>query len=153
MESCSSTHFQSKCCRNLCESEFVRKIKQAPKQKLKKKKSDFGGQNDGIWPNNDERPVNSCSLTHLQSKSYTNLHEYEFQHKKIQAPKGKFSKKCHFGGRNDRIWRKTMNLLQSPTCRPISNRKAAQICLNMNSGAKKKQASKQKFSKKCHFGG
>ena len=49
--------------------------------------------------------------------------------------------------------RKTMNILWSLARWPISNQKAAQICTNLNSGTKKKRASKWKFSKNCHLGG
>ena len=133
-ESCSLTHFKSKSCINLCESNFEwREIKRAIKQKFLKKmsfqrpkwwnlaekrwasygvllidpfpieklhkllriwilaqnktstetkkfrkKCHFRGQNDGIWPKNDE-PTESCSLTHFQLKSCTNLCESEFR--------------------------------------------------------------------------
>ena len=67
----------------------------------------FGGRNDGIWPKNDEPLTESYLLTHFQSKICTNLCELEFwRKKKSRAPKQKFSKKCHFDGRNDKIWRK-----------------------------------------------
>ena len=130
MEACSLTHFPSKSCINLCESNFWHEIKRATKQKFSKKKCHFWGRNDGIWPTNEEPPTESCSLTHLQSKSCTNLCEFEFWRKIKWVPKLKFFKKCHFGGQNDGIW------LKSPTCWTISNKKAAKIYTNLNSNAK-----------------
>ena len=72
--------------------------------------------------------------------------------KKKRAPNKKFSKKCHFGGWNDGNWKKNGNLLWSPTRWPISNWKAAQICINLNFGTKKR-APKRKFSKRMPFFG
>ena len=118
------------------------------------KKCHFEGRNDGIWPKNDDPPMKSFSLTHFQSKSCTNLHEYEFWGKKEKERQNEnLVKKCHFRGQNDGIWRKMMNLLWGSDRWPIFNRKGIQICVNLNSGAKKKWIPKQKFSKKCHFGG
>ena len=48
---------------------------------------------------NDEHPMESCPLTHFQSKSCTNFCEYEFRLKLKQGLKQKFLNKCHFGGR------------------------------------------------------
>ena len=58
-----------------------------------------------------------------------------------------FEKNAIFGGQNDGIGQKMMNLLQSPTRWPISNRKALQICANLNSGAKKKEHPMKNFRK------
>ena len=63
MESYSSTHFQSKSSTNLHESEFLQK-KKAPKQKFSKK-CHVRVENDGIWPKNDQPPMESCSLTYF----------------------------------------------------------------------------------------
>ena len=65
---------------NLCKSEFRHKIKRAPKRKFFKK-CHFGVRNYGIWLKNDKPLMESYSLTHFQSKSYTNLCESEFQSK------------------------------------------------------------------------
>ena len=76
-EFCSLTYLQLKNCINLCESKFWHKIKQAAKRKFWKT-CHFEGQNYGILPKNDEPLTESCSLTYFQSKSCTNLCEYEF---------------------------------------------------------------------------
>ena len=139
------THFQSKSCTNLSESEFGQKNEHWNKNFLKipcrrpkrrkfakkmmilrrspsrwpisnqkvwlislklnsgdKKKTTtetiifikihFGGRNDGIWPKNDEPLTESYLLTHFQLKSFTNLSNTEFWHKKKQAPKRKVLK-------------------------------------------------------------
>ena len=59
-----------------------------------------------------------------------------------------FKKNAIFGGQNDGIGQKMMNLFQSPTRWPISNRKALQICANLNSGAKKKKKKKKEHRMK-----
>ena len=69
----------------------VAQIKQAPKWKFKKK-CHFRGQNDGIWPKNDDPPVESYSLTHCQSKGCTNLWESEFRCKKMSTKMKIFEK-------------------------------------------------------------
>ena len=107
------------------------------------KKCHFGVRNDEIWPKNDEPPMKSCSLTHCNRKA-TQIK---------RTPLRKFSKRCLFRGWNDGICWQTMNLFWSPARWPISNWKAAQICANLNSDAKKKRPPKWKFSKKCHFRG
>ena len=93
------------------------------------KKCHFGVRNDEIWPKNDEPPMKSCSLTHCNRKA-TQIK---------RTPLRKVSKRCLFGGRNDGIWWQTLNLFWSPARWPISNWKAAQICANVNSDAKKKK--------------
>ena len=104
-KSCSFTYFQSKSCINFCESEFWLKIKWAPNRKFLKK-CYFGGRNHRIYLKNDESFTESCSLTHFQLKSCTNLFEFEFQRKTKWTARQKFSKKSHLIGRNNRIWLK-----------------------------------------------
>ena len=95
--------FPIESCTNLPQTEFwhTKKIR-TPKQKFSKK-CHFGGRNDGIWPKNDEPLSESYLFTHFQSKSWTNLSETEFWHKKKTSIDTKIFKKCNFGDRNDRI--------------------------------------------------
>ena len=99
-KSCSVTHLQPKSSINLCKSKFRRKIKWALKQNYFKK-CHFGGRNYGIWLKNDKPLMESYSLTHFQSKSYTNLRESKLRRKIKRAPKQKFSKNGHFGGQKE----------------------------------------------------
>ena len=81
-------------CMNL---NFSAKKKWVPKRKLSKK-CHVIGRNDRIWPKNDEPPMESCLLTHFQTKNCTNLCKSEFWCKMKQASKQKFSKKMQFQG-------------------------------------------------------
>ena len=54
--------------------------KKTPKWKFLKK-CHFEARNDGIGPKNKLPPMQPCSLTHFESKSYTNLHKSKFWHK------------------------------------------------------------------------
>ena len=114
--------------------------------KIKKKKFHFGGRNNIIWLNNEEPPTKSCSFNHLQLKSYINLCKSEFWHKIKRARKQKFLKKFNFGGQTCGTWPKNDELWRRLARWPFSNRKATQICVNLNSSAKKKHRNK-KFSK------
>ena len=94
LESISLTHFQSKGCTNLCESIPVQN-KTSVETKIFEKYH-FGGRTNRIWLKNDGPPRESSSLTHLYSKSCTNLYKSEFWHKVKWAPKQKFLKKILF---------------------------------------------------------
>ena len=56
-----------------------------------------------ISPKNDEHPMESCSLTHFELKSFINLRDSKLQHKKKKSTETKIFIKCHLGGRNDGI--------------------------------------------------
>ena len=115
------------------------------------KTSCFAGRNDGIWPKNDEPLTGSYLLTHFKSKSWTNLSETEFWHKKKRAPKRKFLKNAITETATIEFGRKMMILQGSPSHWPISNRKVALICLKLNSGAKKKKSTETKIFQKMQF--
>ena len=93
------THFQSKSCTNLSETEFWRTKKTSTETKIFKKYN-FRDRNDRIWLKNDDSPGESFPLTYFQSKSCTNLPQTEFWRKKQNDYRNKnFEKKCYFGGR------------------------------------------------------
>ena len=71
------THFQSKSCTTLSESEFWSKKKTSTEIKIFKKYH-FVGRNDASWPKNDDSTTESFPSTDFQSKSCTNLPETEF---------------------------------------------------------------------------
>ena len=81
-----------------------------------KKKCHFRGQNDGIWPKNDDPPLESYSLTDCQSKGYTNLWESEFRCKKKSTKMKIFEKK--FWPKNDKPFMESYSLthFQSKNC-------------------------------------
>ena len=81
-EFCLLTNFQSKSYTNLREFVFWRKKRNEHRDGNFWTKCNFGGQNVGIWPKNDESPMESCSLTHFQTKGCTNLCESKFWGKK-----------------------------------------------------------------------
>ena len=75
------THFQSKSCTNLCETEFWHKKKTSTETKILKK-CNFGDQNDRIWLKNNDSAQESFPLTYFQSKISTNLPQTKFWHQK-----------------------------------------------------------------------
>ena len=136
MKSCSVNHLQSKISINVCKSKFWRKIKRAPKQNYFKK-CHFGGRNYGIWLKNDKPLMESYSLTHFQSKSYTNLCESEFQSKTKPNTKNFFFLKDSISeAEMMEFGRKKINLVWSLAHWPIYNQKATKIFVNLNSSAK-----------------
>ena len=86
------THFQSKSCTNLSETEFWHTIKMSTETKMFKK-CHFGDQNVRISQKNDDSPGESFPLTYFQSKICTNLPQTEFYHKKKTTTETKILKK------------------------------------------------------------
>ena len=115
------------------------------------KKCHFGDPNDRISLKNDDFPVESFQLTYFQSKICTNLPQIEFCWKKKRAPRRKFWKKCHFGGRNDGIWPKNdiplakSHLLTHFKSKSCTNLSETEFC------HKKKTSTETKIFKKCNF--
>ena len=92
------------------------------------KKCNFGDRNDRIWLKNDDSPGESFPLTYFQSKSSTNFPQTEFWHQKQNEYRNEnFEKNAMSKAETMDFGRKTMNLLRSPICWPISNRKVAPI--------------------------
>ena len=107
----------------------------------------FGDRNDRISLKTDDSPGESFPLTYFQSKICTNLPQTEFCRKKKNDHRNKnFEKNAMLEAKTMEFGWKTMNLLRSPICWPISNQKVAPIWANRNFG-KKKRALKQKFLK------
>ena len=101
---------------------------------------------------NDDSPGESFPLTYFQSKSCTNLPQTKFWHKiKNQPPKQNFSKKCHFGGRNDGIWPKNDKPL--PESYLLTNFQS-KSCTNLSETEfrhNKNTSTETKIFKKCNF--
>ena len=92
------------------------------------KKCNFGDRNDRISLKNDDSPGESFPLTYFQSKSSTNFPQLEFwQQQQNEYRNENFEKNAMSKGETIEFGRKTMNLLRSPICWPISNRKVAPI--------------------------
>ena len=105
MESYLLTHFQSKSCTNLSETEFWHTKKMSTETKIFKK-CHLRDRNDRISLKNDKSPGESFSLTYFQSKICTNLTKIEFCRKKKNHRNENLKKKSHFRGRNDGVWPK-----------------------------------------------
>ena len=115
VESYSLTHCQSKGCTNLWESEFWCK-KMSTKMKIFQKKCHVIDRNDRIWPKNDKPFMESCSLTHFQSKNCTNLCQFEFWRKKKNEQQNEtFEKNTISEAETMEFGRKMMSILWSPT--------------------------------------
>ena len=95
---------------------------------------------------NDELPLEACSLTYFQSKSITNLRESEFWRKKKNQNKN-LGKNAISEAETMEFGQKTNNLRWNPAHSPISNPKAAQIYVILNSGAKKDVLQNKNFLK------
>ena len=146
LESYLLTHFQSKSCTNLSKTEFWHTKKTSTETKIFKKYN-FRDRNDRIWLKNDDSPGESFPLTYFQSKSFANLPQTEFWHKKQRRPKQKFSKKCRFRGRNDGILPKKDEPLPESYLLTHFQTKS---CTNLSKTEfwhKKKRALKRKFRK------
>ena len=121
-ESFPLTNFQSKSCTNFSSNRILAPKKNNHRNEYFRKKSCFAGRNEGIWPKNDEPLTVSYLLTHFKSKSWTNLSETEFWHKKNAISETETKE----------FVQKMMILQGSPSHWPISNRKVALICLKLN---------------------
>ena len=92
------------------------------------KKCNFGDRNDRIWLKNDDSLGESFPLTYFQSKSSTNLPQTEFWRQKQNDHRNEnFENNAMSEAETMEFGRKMMNLLRSPICWPISNRKVAPI--------------------------
>ena len=121
------THFQSKSCTNLSKTEFWHKKKTSTEMK-NFLNCNFGNQNDRISLKNDDSPGESFPLTYFQSKSSTNFPQLEFwQQQQNEYRNENFEKNAMSKGETIEFGRKTMTLLWSPICWPISKRKVAPI--------------------------
>ena len=111
----------------------VPKKNRAPKWKFSKKKCHFGSRNNGIW-----RKMMEVIL--VKPFPIEKLHKFVWIW--IPAPKKKssetkiFEKNAISKAEMMEFGWKMMNLLWILARWPISNRTAAQICVNLNSGAK-----------------
>ena len=91
-------------------------------------KWNFGYRNDRISLKNDDSPGESFPLTYFQSKSSTNLPQTEFWRQKQNENRNEnFEKNAMSEAEMMEFGRKMINLLRSPICWPISNRKVAPI--------------------------
>ena len=129
------------------------KKKMSTKTKKNFEKLPFRRPKRGNFARKNGPLMESYSLTHLQSKSCENLCEIEYQSKKNPAPKQKFSKKCNFGGEIDGIWpKKDKPLTESCSLTHFQSKSCTNFC-EFKFQQKIKRGPKQKFSKKCYFGG
>ena len=142
------THFKTKSCTNLSETEFWHKKKTSTETKIFKK-CNFGDRNDRNWLKNDESPGESFPFTYFHLKSSTNLPQTKFWCQKQNDDRNEnFQKNAMSEAKTMEFGWKAMNLLRSLICWPISNQKVALICLKRNSGAKNKTTTGTKILKK-----